>query len=93
MILETEGVGLRRKIAEALSGACDNSTDINSSYHNLALQGVIAVAGREMGKLPRVCSGQNCPFSSCSLKDPLSSDDKKTMIEAGKRQGTTSFLH
>lgn len=86
-------VGLRLKIAEALSGACENSTGKDSSYHNLALQGVIAVASGEMGELPRVCSGQNCPFSSCSLREGRSFTGAKAAIELGNPRGPTTTLH
>lgn len=92
-MLEANGVGLRRKIAEALSGACENSTDKNSSYHNLALQGVIAIANGDIGELPRVCEAKNCPFSSCALRERRSSNRAGAFVELSERTSPTTTPH
>ena len=86
-------MGLRRNIAVALSGACGNAADIDSSYHNLALQGVIAIASKEMGQLPKVCKKQSCPFSSCCLREQLSSNDTKAAAKVGGHKKVRNYLN
>ena len=93
MNLKRDDVGLRRKIAVVLSDACRNSTEIDPSIHSFALQGVIAIVSGEMGQLPRVCGWQNCPFSTCSLRERRSPDDTKAGAELYRCKRAATHLH